>query len=122
MSNDQQQPKQSFLRRELSSRGFGIGMLLIGSVIGYVGVISPLEAASHHDATVRVSLKAIGITPLLFATGLVYALFPAKATALLGHPQQPSRLGWLFAAAFLVLGITLYFWLESLLRAYGYDV
>lgn len=122
MSNGQQQPKQSFLRRELSSRGFGISTLLVGSVIGYVGVISPLEAASQHDASVRVSLKAIGITPLLFATGIVYTLFPAKATALLGHPQQPSRAGWLFAAVFLILGITLYLWLESLLRTYGYNV
>ena len=110
------------MNRELSVRGLGVLALVGGSVIAYLSVISPLLAASRHAESLTTSLKGTGITPLTLALGMAYTFFPAKATALLGHPQKPTRLGWIFALVFGLLGIPLYLWLKSKLREYGYHI
>jgi threonine/homoserine/homoserine lactone efflux protein len=114
--------KQSFMNRQLSVRGIGLLALLGGTLVAYLSVVSPLLAASRHEESVMTTLKGTGITPLILALGVVYTFFPAKATALLGHPQKPTRLGWVFALVFGLLGIPLYLWLKSRLREYGYAV
>ena len=110
------------MNRELSVRGIGILALVGGSVIAYLSVVMPLLAASRHEESVSTTLKGTGITPLILALGIVYTFFPARATALLGHPQRMTRLGWTFSAVFGLLGIPLYLWLKSRLREYGYGV
>jgi hypothetical protein len=113
---------QSLTNRQLPVRGIGILALVGGSVVAYLCVISPLLAASRHAESLTTSLKGTGITPLVLALGIAYTFFPAKATALLGHPQKPTRAGWVFAIAFGLLGIPLYLWLKSRLREYGYEI
>lgn len=110
------------MNRELSVRGSGIVLLVCGSVIAYLSVVSPLVAASSHEESVSTTLKGTGVTPLALALGIVYTFFPAKATALLGHPQRMTRLGWVFCLVFGLMGIPLYLWLVSRLREYGYGV
>ena len=121
MSNEQQ-PKQTLMSREISARGLGIFALIGGSVIAYLSVVSPLLDASRHAESVTTTLKGTGITPLVLALGIVYTFFPTRATALLGHPQRMTRLGWMFCIVFGLLGIPLYLWLKSRLRQYGYGV
>ena len=120
--SSEQPPQKSFMSRELSVRGIGIMALVGGTVIAYLSVVSPLLAASRHEESVTTTLKGTGITPMILAFGVVYTFFPARATALLGHPQKPTRLGWVFALVFGLLGIPLYLWLKSRLREYGYAV
>lgn len=110
------------MNRELSVRGIGILALVGGSIIAYLSLVLPLLAASRHEESVSTTLKGTGITPLVLALGIVYTFFPARATALLGHPQRMTRLGWAFCVVFGLLGIPLYLWLKSKLRAYGYAV
>jgi hypothetical protein len=87
------------MSRELSVRGIGVLALVSGCVITYLSVISPLLAASRQAESVTTSLKGTGITPLILAFGIAYTFFPARATALLGHTQRPTRLGWVFATS-----------------------
>lgn len=120
--SDNQQTKQSFMSRELSVRGMGILLFICGSAISYFCVVSPLLAASHHEENLTISIKGIGITPLILALGIAYTFFPAGATELLGHPQKPTRLGWVFAVIAGLLGIPLFLWVKSRLQVYGYRV
>ncbi len=118
----EQQPEPSFINRELSVRAIGFLLLVGGTVLAYLSVVSPLLAAARNEDVVSFSLEGTGVTPLVLALGFAYTLFPARATALLGHPQKPTRSGWVFGLVFGLLGIPLYLWLKSKLREYGYVV
>jgi len=107
---------------DFSVRGCGILALVGGSVVAYLSVVEPLLAASRHVGRVSIFFKGAVITPLILATGVVYTVFPATATVLLGHPQRPTRLGWAFSLFFGLLGIPLYLWPKGKLREYGYEV
>jgi len=119
MSNEQQ-AKQSNALSELPVRGFGLLGLICGAGIAYLTIVAPLLAAARHAPSVSITLKGAAITPLAFAFGAVYTLLPNQASAILGHPQRPTKMGYVFATVFGLLGIALYLWLKSHLIQSGY--
>jgi hypothetical protein len=116
----EQQAKQSNAFSELPVRGFGLLGLICGAGIGYLTIVAPLLAASRHAPSVPITLTGAAITPLALAFGIVYTLLPNQASAILGHPQQPTKMGYAFATVFGLLGIPLYLWLKSHLIQSGY--
>ncbi|HSP61825.1 MAG TPA: hypothetical protein VLQ90_02480 [Pyrinomonadaceae bacterium] len=116
----EQQAKQSNALSELPVRGFGLLGLVCGAGIGYLTIVAPLLAAARHAQSVSITLKGAAITPLALAFGAVYTLLPNKASAILGHPQRPTKIGYVFATVFGVLGIALYLWLKGKLIQSGY--
>lgn len=105
----------------MPSRGVGLFMLLAGSALAYVGVIAPLRALAAGAPSVRVYLSAIALGPLVLGLGLTYSLLGPTAERWLGHPQRPTRTGWVVAAVLTALGLGLYFWVRALLRGNGYE-
>jgi threonine/homoserine/homoserine lactone efflux protein len=116
----EQQAKQSNALSELPVRGFGLLGLICGAGIAYLAIVAPLLAAARHAQSVHITVKGAAITPLALAFGAVYTLLPNQASAILGHPQRPTKMGWVFATIFGLLGIPLYWWLKGKLIQSGY--
>jgi threonine/homoserine/homoserine lactone efflux protein len=116
----EQQATQSTGLSELPVRGYGVLGLVCGAGIAYLSIVAPLLAASRHAPSVSITLKGAAITPLALAFGIVYTLLPTQAGAILGHPQKPSKMGYVFATVFGLLGIPVYLWLKGKLIQSGY--
>ena len=102
-------------------RWVGLFMFIGGGVLAYLSIISPLLAASHHEEDVSISLKAVIFTPALIIIGLIlFFMGNDRAGQLLGSRKNPSPLGIVICLVTAAIGILLYVWLKSRLRAYGY--
>ena len=104
-------------------RWIGFFMSLGGGVLAYLSIISPLVAASHHEEDVSLSLQAVMLAPALIILGLIL-LFAGNdgAGRLMGSRQRPTPIGWVICLVICGIGILLYEWLKSRLRAYGYSI
>jgi hypothetical protein len=103
----------------------GLFLFLLGVVIAYLAVYSPLKGATDGAPEVSVSMKGAFIVPLLVGYGLVFTLLGPRAGALFGgwRPgEKPTLLGWALLLLLLGAGVGLYFWLVAALRGYGYVV
>src|SRR3954454_1384934 len=101
-------------------RWIGCFMSIGGGVLAYLSIVSPLVAASHHEEDVSISLKAVMLAPALIILGFIL-LFMGNdgAGRFLGSRQRPTPLGWVICLVIAGIGILLYEWLKSRLRAYG---
>jgi hypothetical protein len=104
-------------------RWLGCIMFIGGGVLAYFSIISPLLAASHHEEDVSISLKRVMLAPALIVLGLILFLMGnERAGQMFGSRQRPSALGLAICIVTAGIGILLYEWLKSRLRAYGYGV
>lgn len=106
--------------KEPPIRALGAIALVAGVVLGYVGVFELLRASRAGEA-VSVYMTAAAITPLALFLGIAYCPMPATAERLLGHPQRPTRLGWVVSLAIGGAGLLLYLWLRAEVRSRGYE-
>jgi hypothetical protein len=103
-------------------RWLGLLMFIGGGALAYFSVISPLLAASRHEEDVSISLKAVVLTPALVVIGLIlFCIGNERAGQLLGTRKEPKAIGGVIAVVIVGIGILLYQWLKSRLRAYGYS-
>lgn len=104
-------------------RWLGFFMSVGGGVLAYLSIVLPLVAASQHEEDVSISLKAVMLAPALIILGLIL-LFMGNdgAGRLLGSRQRPTLFGWVVCIVIAGIGILLYEWLKSRLRAYGYSI
>ncbi len=103
-------------------RWLGFFMAVGGGVLAYFSVVSPLVAASHHEADVSISDKAVFLSPALIIIGLILLVVGNdKAGRFMGSRQRPTPLGIVICIVMAGIGILLYEWLKSRLRAYGYN-
>ena len=104
-------------------RWLGFFMSIGGGVLAYLSIVLPLVAASQHEEDVSISLKAVMLAPALIILGLLL-LFMGNdgAGRLMGSRQRPTLLGWVICLVIAGIGILLYEWLKSRLRAYGYSI
>ena len=103
-----------------SDRFLGVFALVGTGVIGYLCVVAPLVAASKHESSVDLSLKGVVVLPVISAIGIINVIMGVRARPLLGRRQMPSPLGLVIYAVTFGLGILLYQWMKTRLRAYGY--
>jgi len=104
-------------------RWVGFFMFIVGGVLLYFFAVSPLESASHHDGDVSVSLEGVMFAPVLTIIGLILCFLGNDgAGRLFGSRREPKPLGGFIAVALAGIGILLYEWLKSRLRAYGYSI
>jgi hypothetical protein len=102
-------------------RWVGFFMFICGGVLAYLCVISPLLAASRHEDDVSLSLKGVVLSPALVILGaFLFFMGNQKAGRLFGTREEPSIIGVVICVATAGIGILLYVWLKSKLRAYGY--
>jgi small-conductance mechanosensitive channel len=102
-----------------SNRIMGIIMLILSVIIVRSEIISPLNAAAHHEKDVAIS-NAIVAIPFLFTIAVIATVLGKNAYRIMGHPQKPSALGWSITAVTLGLGFYLDYWMECRLSDYGY--
>jgi hypothetical protein len=104
-------------------RWLGFFMAIGGGVLAYLAIVSPLVAASHHEEDVSISLTGVMLAPALIILGLILLLMGNDgAGRFLGSRQRPTALGWVICIVIAGIGILLYEWLKSRLRAYGYSI
>jgi len=104
-------------------RWVGFFMFIGGGVLAYFSIILPLLAASHHEEGVSISLKGVMLAPALIILGLIlFFMGNDRAGQLFGSRQKPSALGVVICIVTAGIGILLYEWLKSRLRAYGYGI
>jgi hypothetical protein len=97
-------------------------MFIGGGVLIYFFVVLPLESASQHEEDVSISLKAVMFAPALTILGLIlWFIGNDGAGRLFGSRREPKPLGAVIAVVLAGIGILLYEWLKSRLRAYGYS-
>ena len=114
-------PKESIWRRELSERGVGAIGLICGCALIYMCLVSPLAAAVNNAPKISLSLTGAVVGPLALGLGLAYSVFGKRAVNVLGHPQRPSALGWVFSLIFVALGILAHLGLKAHLTRSGYS-
>jgi len=103
-------------------RWVGFFMFIGGCALAYFSVISPLLAASRHEEDVSISLKAVVLSPALLVIGLIlFCVGNERAGQLLGTKKEPKVTGIVICLVIAGIGILLYAWLKSRLRAYGYS-
>jgi hypothetical protein len=120
--SDDSQLKQSATKRDNSDRILGFFALVGAGVIGYFCVLAPLVAASRHASSVELSFKGVAVLPPILAIGIINLIMGERARPILGRRQMPSPIGFIIFGVTFVIGILLYQWLKSRLRAYGYEV
>jgi hypothetical protein len=104
-------------------RWIGFFMFIGGLVLGYLAVILPLLAASRHEEDVSISLKGVVLVPGLIVIGLIlFFMGNERAGQLMGSKEKHTLLGWVICIVTAGVGILLYEWLRSRLRAYGYNI
>ncbi len=104
-------------------RWIGCFMFIGGGVLTYLAIILPLLAASHHEEDVSISLKGVMLAPALIVLGLIlFFMGNTRAGQMFGTRQKPTAFGLVICIATIGIGILLYEWLKSRLRAYGYDI
>ncbi|MDB6025817.1 MAG: hypothetical protein JWM68_2040 [Verrucomicrobiales bacterium] len=104
-------------------RWLGFFMSIGGGVLAYFSIVLPLVAASHHEDDVSISLKAVMLAPALVILGLMLLFMGNdRAGRLMGSRQRPTPFGWVICIVIAGIGILLYEWLKSRLRAYGYSI
>jgi hypothetical protein len=104
-------------------RWIGFFMFFAGGVVAYLSIISPLLAASHHEEDVSVSFEGVMIAPALIILGLIlFFMGNDRAGQLFGSRQKPSALGVVICIVTAGIGILLYEWVKSRLKAYGYGI
>lgn len=121
-SQTEQKPKQTIMNKPLSERGIGVFALVGCGVLSYLSIVAPLLAASRHAESVNFSMKGAVVAPVLLAIGVINVAMGERANRILGRREKPSALGWVIYAVTFGLGVLLYQWLKSRLRAYGYGV
>jgi hypothetical protein len=94
-------------------------MVLGSIVLGYLSIILPLQQAAQHEEEISVSMKGVAFVPALLGVGLVL-VFTGDKPSSLGTRRKPTALGWIFCISIAVMGIVLYEWVKSRLRAHGY--
>jgi len=117
--NSDSMPKPPPPNRGGSNRIMGIILLILSVIIVRSEVLSPLNAASHHEKDVAIS-NAIVAIPFLCTLAFLFAVLGNNAYRIMGHPQKPSALGWSITAVTLGLGFYLDYWMECRLSDYGY--
>jgi hypothetical protein len=107
-------------QRPKKRRCFGLFLLIGGGVLAYLFVISPLLAAWHHKEDVSIYENGVVLVPFVVISGLVLTLLgDDTAGQFLG---RGNPFGLVATIITLGVGILLYEWLKSKLRAYGYPV
>ena len=115
-------PKQTMMNKPLSERGIGVLALIGCGVLSYLSIVAPLLAASRHEESVTFSMKGAVVAPVLLAIGIINIALGEQANRILGRREKPSALGWVIYVVTFGLGVLLYQWGKSKLRAYGYGV
>jgi hypothetical protein len=104
-------------------RWLGLIMFIGGGVLGYLAIVVPLLAAAHHEEDVSISLEGVMLAPALMVIGLVlFFMGNNRSGEVFGSRQNPSGLGAVLCLVTAGIGILLYVWLKSRLRAYGYGI
>lgn len=99
----------------------GLWFLLAGTVLSYLFIYEPLAAADNQERQIRVSMKGAVFCPLLFFFGVAHLILGKKAFDIFGPPKSPSLVGIITAVILGILGVGLYFVLETVLKAKGYQ-
>jgi hypothetical protein len=115
MANRKEPPK-------MSERVSGIIALVCGLLLVHNNVITPLTEARNHADKVYISHAVVGIIPFALVFGLVYTIWGEKATPIFGHPQRPSKWGWVLAIVMFVIGQLVDFEFTKMLKELGYKV
>ena len=98
-------------------------ILLLGLVIGYVAIYSPLHTAQAGLQDVSVSMKGVVVTPGFLLVGLCGLIF-APAGALTPAEASGKKANIVMAALFglgCVAGAFVHHWLMGQLGALGYS-
>jgi hypothetical protein len=95
-------------------------MVAASPILGYLSIVVPLQQAAEHEEEISISIKAVGFVPGLLGIGLLLMFGSDKPNLFLGTRHKPTVLGWIFCITIAVMGIALYEWLKSRLRAHGY--
>ena len=115
------EPERTVEKKRFAQRGIGIFMVIGSGVLGYLSMVAPLQAAARHEDDVSISMKGVVFVPALFAIGLFLIFTGDRPSQILGTREKPSVLAWIVCIGVGGIGILLYEWLKSRLRAYGYD-
>ena len=114
-------PKRPDVNQGMSERGFGVFAIVGGCVLIYLGIVSPILSAMHHEDEVSISMLLAGIGPLSLIIGLVYTILGDSTAKYLGPRQCPSALGYVFYFVLFIIGTVVYLGVRSVVRSYGYD-
>src|SRR5258708_455428 len=105
----------------MRQRLLGLAMLVIGGVLAYFCIYSPMEAAARQAPSVSLSLKGAILCPLMLVMGLIYLPVGEHVVAFFGTRQAPKPAAWVLGILLLVAGGILYWWLRTSLTAAGYQ-
>jgi len=100
------------------ARFIGVLLFCIGAFLAYVSIYLPLLQVDAEARTV--SIKGAVIVPAALVLGFAWAVFPYRATALLGLRRKMTPLGWIATMLLVGVGVAIEVWLESKLREHGY--
>jgi len=114
-------PPDNAQKKQSSEKVVGVCMVLGSGVLGYLSIVLPLQEAVQHEEEISISMKGVAFVPALLVIGLFLVFNGDKPNSLLGTRRKPTVLGWITCISVAAIGILLYQWLKSRLRAYGYQ-
>jgi hypothetical protein len=115
-------PPQTQIKKRSSEKVLGVCMVVASPILGYLSIAVPLQQAAQGEEEISISMKGVGFVPALLGIGLFLVFASDKPNLFLGTRHKPTVLGWIVCIGIAVMGIALYEWLKSRLRAHGYAV
>ncbi len=109
----------SLRNKELNVRGLGLLLLVSGGILAFMFVYLPYVDILDGDKSINLSTKGVVGAVMGSGIGLPYTLFGTRAENMLGHPQHPTGLQWLYGAVLFGAGLALHWWLNRVLAAHG---
>lgn len=106
---------------DLKIRLMGVLLLAIGIVLGWHGVLRPMEKAWAGVAEVNYQPNVFLLVPASLIFGLGFALYGERLNYRNAERQTLTALGWLMFAVVAVLTAGGYWYFKQQLAAVGYQ-
>ena len=112
-------------RFEVKSRAASLVFLIL-VLVGYHYLENYiLDAAKHHEPSVKISLWVTVLKPMIIASLVLNIVFSSKWNQWIFRHEPGPRLkfnlyGWIFALTCLVIGFAQYLELRQTIISYGY--
>lgn len=106
---------------DLKIRLMGVVLLAIGMVLGWHGVLRPLEKAWSGVSEVNYQPNAFLLVPASFIFGLGFALYGERLNYRNAEKQTLTALGWVMFAVVALLTAGGFWYFKQQLSAIGYQ-
>jgi hypothetical protein len=114
-------PKEPEVGNDQRTRLAGAVMLLAGTLLAYVSVYEPLQAAARQEEKVQLFMKGAFVCPFAVIMGFIMLLLGKQTNEVFGPQPRRSPMAWFVGISLFLMGAGLYFLVRTAIKDQGYQ-